>query len=178
MVSHIYLFVLAVLAASYIGSFVSHTETESHESASEYCSTIIEYLSSTYMEALTELGYNIVHGYLEMKKHGGPKDGGIWRRVHNVIDTPIVRRYGQSTIWLERFQRISLHGMSQAFAFSELSIKNMMRVMTWHSASMNATFNNARLLSNGNVLIFVEISNAQLVNEERYCVPQQLLRLY
>ena len=163
-----------ILAARYAESFSS--SLESFESASIQ-HAITTYISTEYLDILTKYNYNVIFGPPEAERRAALKDGGFWRRVHNVTDYFAVRRHGESAIWTDRSQHVSLSGADQAFALSERSIEHLLR-SKWEKDEKlrSCTQDNLKaaigpfkihLLSNDNAILFVVIEEAEITSGAR-----------
>ncbi|KIP08500.1 hypothetical protein PHLGIDRAFT_379158 [Phlebiopsis gigantea 11061_1 CR5-6] len=125
------------------------------------------------MDILTKFNYNVIFGPPEEKPRSALKDDGFWRRVHNVTDFLAVRRYGESAIWIDRSQHVSMASAYQAFALSEHALDEILRTKwlnegynVWDQEAFKATFSSfsIRLLSTDHLIIVVEIEQAEIIS--------------
>lgn len=160
-----------IIASRYAESFSSSLESFESTSIQRLVTT---YISTEYLDILTKYNYHAIFGPPEAERRATLKDGGFWRRVHNVTDFFAVRRYGESAIWAERSQHVSLSGADHVFALSERSVEFLLhtrwdqdeKVRTWGQDNFKATFRpfKIHLLSNNNVIVVVDIEEAEIVS--------------
>lgn len=135
---------------------------------------VTTYISTEYLDILTKYNYNVIFGPPEEERRAASKDGGFWRRVHNVTDYFAVRRHSESAIWVDRSRYISLSGAVQVFALSERSIEHLLRykwekderIRSCARENVKAAIGpfKIRLLSNDNAILSVLIEEAEIAN--------------
>lgn len=171
-------------AARFTESLSVSLETFEEESLER---SLITYLSTAYLDILVKHSYDVIFGPPEAERRTVLKDGGFWRRVHNVMDFFAVRRCGHGAIWLDRSQHVSLAslvGVRQAFALSERSIEYLLRAswkadkdqtyFSWDLDAFKGKFGPLRihLLSNHSLIVFVDIQDLELVAASQYVIFQ------
>lgn len=145
--------------------------------------SFISYLSTAYLDILTKYNYNVIYGPPEAERRTTIKDGGFWRRVHNVMDFFVIRRYGEAAIWLDRSQHVtlqSLAGVHRAFALSERSIEYLLRASwgvtgdfeQWDADNFKGKFGPLRthLLSNNALIVFVDVQDLEILSTSQYVI--------
>lgn len=134
------------------------------------------------MSILTKYGYHIIFGVTEETARVIFKDGGFWRRVHNVTDFSIAHRHSETEIWEERSQYAALTLVNQFIALSERSVEHLLRTKwslqlgtnsEFKLDNFSATFSTTtalriRLLSSSKMLVIVEIDHAELGPNSRW----------
>ena len=166
-----------ITAARFASFFSSSFETTQ---ASSLETEFLEWMRTSYLEILTKFSYNIVYSPEEDKPRALIRDGGFWRRVHNVTDFLAIRRYSESAIWMDRSQHMSFSGVDQAFALSERSIEHLLRTKWeqheeyrhWETESFKARIGPLRihLLSSNKVVVLVDIEDAELAPRAQYVI--------
>ncbi|GJE95840.1 hypothetical protein PsYK624_120300 [Phanerochaete sordida] len=140
----------------------------------EYYNLLVKFLTVDYLDILLAYSYNIIYR-LVIDKHPDVIAGsGFWKRVEHVGEYYSFRRHGQALIWIERVRDLALSGADQVLALTEDSVNRILRtrrealgtshlLSTWSKDSFKADFNplTVRILSNGKVVVFVDIVHAE-----------------
>lgn len=164
---------IAARFSSSFSTFIAATDMET---------AFLHWLEIEYLSILAKHGYHIIYGATEETARILFKDGGFWKRVHNVTDSFIHnRRHSAGEIWMDRSQYISLGVVSQLFVLSERSIERLIRLkwssdeetQVWETDDFSATFEplRIRLLSNGKIVVVVYIKHAELKPASQYVRP-------
>lgn len=132
--------------------------------------TIVEFLTEDYFNILLTYSYDVIYRLVVDKSTIILADSGYWKRLDRVGVMQTIRRQRQSLVWLDRITSISIFEFDQVFALTEASINSIFFMLwkamgkgdilsSWTRDSFNASFNSLklRLLSNGKVIVYVDI---------------------